>query len=208
MGPDTDTAYVGCQTDGQEHKVRIHTVRDRRPPIESALLLQIIHGLPGSSHFSNNVRTIPPRTHQSKVRSTNSNPEARASALQKPDNVSVEVGALVERNRPYPRSCQLRPGPLGRLRRGERRRHRDPTAVPPPGLLLADSAEVRHPCMRVAIVGIVRVQHVGRRCRQGAFPREEGAEEEVLHNGEFAEDLSKVHLDEARVDLVPGLDLF
>lgn len=30
----------------------------------------------------------------------------------------------------------------------------------------------------------------------------------MLHDGELAENLGEIHLDEARVDLVPGLDLF
>ena len=59
----------------------------------------------------------------------------------------------------------------------------------------------------MAVVRVVGVD-AGGRGGDGSFPGEEGAEEEVLHDGELAEDLREVHLDEARVDFVPGLDLF
>ena len=51
---------------------------------------------------------------------------------------SAKTGALVERNRPYSRPRQPRPGPFRCLCRGENRRHGDPTAVSPTGLLLTN----------------------------------------------------------------------
>ena len=60
--------------------------------------------------------------------------------------------------------------------------------------------------VRVAAVRVVRVRARAHR-HDGAIVREEGAEEEVLHHRELAEHLREVHLDHARVDLVPRLDL-
>ena len=42
---------------------------------------------------------------------------------------------------------------------------------------------------------------------QLAFPWEEGAKQEVLHDGQLAQHFSLVHLDHTRIDLVPRLDL-
>ena len=109
----------------------------------------------------------------------------------------------VKRNRPDPRPRQ----PPSRLRRRRRkhRRHRDPAAISPPDLPLPRPATITL-SMRVPAVRIVRARaHAHGYGR--AVVREEGAEQEVLHHRELAEHLREVHLDHARVDLVPRLDL-
>ena len=113
----------------------------------------------------------------------------------------------VERDRPNPRPREPYPGSLRlRLRGRERRRYRDPAAVSPAVLALANAPAVCHR-VRVAPVRISGARRAERGFGKGAIPGEQRAEEEVLHNGKLAEDFGEEHLVQTRVDFIPGLDL-
>ena len=82
--------------------------------------------------------------------------------------------------------------------------HRNATAISPTHLQLTGGTFVT---MVVHMAMATWVIAVRKRWNGGPVPGEDGAEEEVLYNGELAQYLSAVHLEHSTVHFVPGLDL-